>query len=157
MNVKHYLRILCEYSLMVIYRCAVWKVRQSIMIAWLRYADKVERTYRHSFCSQGISRILPPATADILDILEHHRDFIISIAAEYIAHRFDVLGSGWIQVRHGMECQGLNNYQYHTSSKQAAGAVHSSSLTNKSNQQEAERIASLLDKTYVPIDWHLDF
>jgi len=89
----------------------------------------------------------------MIDIIEHHRAFIISIAGEYVAHRFDLLGSGWIHVRQGMECQGLEGYRYSADSPPADSCC----WTNKGNQQEGERIRSLLPKTYVPMEWHLDF
>lgn len=151
MNVRHYLRILYEYSFMEIYPWAVWKVRHNITILWLKYIDKARRSYQHSFCSKGLSQFFPTVTPNLIDILEQHRHIIISIATEYVAHRFDLLGSGWTHVHYGMKCQGLQGYRYD------AGFDHSFSITNKSNQQEAERIRKMLDKTYVPIDWHLDF
>ncbi|MBP2627458.1 MAG: Heparinase family protein [Firmicutes bacterium] len=157
MNVRHYLHILCKYSFMEIYCYAVWKVRHKIAMLWLKYVDKVRMTYRHSFCPKGLTQLFPYGTPEMMDILESYRDVILSIAAEYIAHRFDLLGSGWIQVSYGMECRGLGGYRYHAGGEPRVGAIRTFSLINKSNQQEAERIGSLLDKTYVPIDWHLDF
>jgi len=157
MNMRHYLHIFCRYSFIEIYCCAVWKVRHNIRLLWLRYVDKVRKTYCHSLGHRGLTPILPPATTHIIDLLAHHHDFIISIAAEYIGHRFDLLGSGWVHVHYGMECPGLLGNKYPAGCQPVAGASHSCRLTNKSNQQEAQQISNLLAKTYVPIDWHLDF
>lgn len=77
----------------------------------------------------------------------------------YISHRFDLLGSGWVQVKHGMKCRGLEGYRYDMGSsanterngKWLAGRI------NKANLKESQRIWSLIDENYTPIDWHLDF
>lgn len=75
------------------------------------------------------------------------------------AHRFDLLGSGWVQVRHGMECDGLEGHRY--PSGQAVhpdrGGAWLVGRINRANLTEAQRIWSLVDADYMPIDWQLDF
>ena len=81
------------------------------------------------------------------------------VADYYIAHYFDLLGSGWVRVRHGMDCHGLEGYRYEvdepslpdTSGKWLEGKI------NPANLSESKRLWSLVDADYVPIDWHLDF
>ncbi|MCB9438293.1 MAG: alginate lyase family protein [Anaerolineales bacterium] len=74
-------------------------------------------------------------------------------------HHFDLLGSGWVQVKHGMVCRGLEGHHY-----SIGQAVHSDTQgrwlvgrINRSNLRTAQRIWQLVDEDYVPIDWHLDF
>jgi hypothetical protein len=79
------------------------------------------------------------------------------VTALHLNHRFDVLGSGWVHIRHGMRCRGLNGFRYppadgHESQLASSAAAH----VNRPNRREAERIWSLLDDLYDPIDWHLD-
>ena len=33
-----------------------------------------------------------------------------SVAQHYLDHCFDLLGSGWVQVRYGMQCRGMAGY-----------------------------------------------
>ena len=76
------------------------------------------------------------------------------LASQYLGHRFDLLGSGWVEVRHGMACLGLEGIRV------AAGWSARSALrdsTNVANQCESERLRSLIGPDYVPIDWQLDF
>ena len=77
----------------------------------------------------------------------------------YLDHRFDLLGSGWVQVKHGMECHGLEGYSYEMGSS-VENDRHGKWLTgriNDSNLKESQQIWSLIDEHYTPIDWHVDF
>lgn len=80
-------------------------------------------------------------------------------AEEAIAHCFDLLGSGPVFVKHGMKCSGLEGFSY--SKKEE---VHFDRLgrwlngrINRSNHNAATSIWKLVDESYLPIDWHIDF
>ena len=77
----------------------------------------------------------------------------------HLSHHFDVLGSGWIQVKHGISCPGLESYQYKMGSpvKADSGSRWLEGRINQPNLAESQRIWSLVDHDYIPIDWHLDF
>ncbi len=84
---------------------------------------------------------------------------IHALSQHYLQHQFDLLGSGWKQVKHGMSCDGLEGYCY-----QMGGSIKSDSAgkwlegrINAGNLEESQRIWSLIDAEYTPIDWHLDF
>lgn len=76
-----------------------------------------------------------------------------------LAHRFDLLGSGWVRVKHGMRCAGVEDYRYSplpapkidTEGKWLKGRI------NRTNLPESRRIWQLVSPDYAPIDWHLDF
>ena len=77
----------------------------------------------------------------------------------YLAHRFDLLGSGWVQIRHGMHCRGMVGYNYETTESVAVDG-HGCWLQgrlNVSNLSVAQSIWKLVDHHYCPIDWQLDF
>src|SRR3989338_2545267 len=77
----------------------------------------------------------------------------------YIDHRFDLLGSGWVVVKYGMICRGLEGYVYNDEvpipadpqGKWLEGRI------NPSNLKESQSIWSLVDPDYQPIDWQRDF
>jgi len=71
------------------------------------------------------------------------------ITEHYLQHRFDLLGSGWVQVKHGMSCRGLEAYHYEMENL--------TPTVNAANLAESKRIFALIDKDYMLIDWHLDF
>ena len=77
----------------------------------------------------------------------------------YCQHRFDLLGSGWCQVRHGMRCQGVEGNRYDSGppvdpdrqGEWLRGRI------NRANLRAAKRIWSAIEGPYQPIDWQLDF
>jgi hypothetical protein len=73
------------------------------------------------------------------------------LCENYLAHRFDILGSGWTEVRHGMAAPGLGGHRYET----APGA--SVENINRSNRRAAAAIRALIDDaSYQPVDWQRD-
>ncbi len=73
-------------------------------------------------------------------------------------HEFNLLGSGWQKVYHGVQCAGLNGHLYSPhnnqwSHKQLKEAKH----INVSNRRLSKKISSLIKKDYQWIDWQLDF
>jgi uncharacterized heparinase superfamily protein len=76
-----------------------------------------------------------------------------------LAHRFDLLGSGWSEVRHGVRCGGLLGHRYgpHERVEADAGGAWLAARVNRANRGEAVRIWRLVDGPYAPIDWQLDF
>jgi len=81
------------------------------------------------------------------------------VLQHYLNHRFNLLGSGWVPVRHGMPCRGLGSHCY-----DMGEAVNPdrdgrwlSARINLSNLSQSQQIWRLIDESYVPIDWQLDF
>ena len=92
-------------------------------------------------------------------VLVTEAEQIKSLSDLYMDHRFDLLGSGWLQVRHGMRSYGLEELRY-----PAEPAVDVDGdgkwlgeRVNTANLQESRRIWRLISADYVPIDWHIDF
>lgn len=74
-----------------------------------------------------------------------------ALGENYLNHKFDILGSGWKQVRHGMACDGLAGERY-----DPAPAAPDKQRLNAANSAPARGIRALLDGDYAPIDWQLD-
>jgi hypothetical protein len=94
-----------------------------------------------------------------LEALRAHARAIAGLASNYLEHRFDLLGSGWVQVRHGMRCRGLEGFRYDMGDEVApdpSGQWLARRL-NRANAGAAARIWRLVDPDYKPIDWHVDF
>ncbi|SEO72259.1 heparinase II/III family protein [Propionispora vibrioides] len=90
-----------------------------------------------------------------LNELKNHKKMILDISDYYYKHYFDLLGSGWTKVFYGIKVRGLEGYCY-TDSKLS----HKKNLKNRitrNNLKQAQKIASLIDVNYEPIDWQLDF
>lgn len=91
--------------------------------------------------------------------LEPHRRLLSALAHHYVSHRFDLLGSGWVQVRQGMRCRGERDpvNADNVSGTSPWECDPPGGEINAANAQESGRIRQLVDEDYVPIDWHRDF
>ncbi len=128
------------------------KLERVAIGAWHQHRDRLQSTFG---CTPGLSHAAlfsttPNWATDSVpeDVLGH-----------YLRHEFDLLGSGWVHVTRGAECAGLEGFRYGP-----APAVHARadgdwlrSFVNPSNIAESRRVWGLIDGTYEPIDWQLDF
>lgn len=124
-----------------------------------RQRDWLRSTYElappHFFEAGLAQRCTPVAgclTAQQIEVIRE-------ISTHYLAHRFDLLGSGWVQVRHGMECAGLEGHRYPPGSAVATDP-HGHWLAgrlNRSNVEASQSVWKLVTFDYIPIDWHVDF
>lgn len=95
-------------------------------------------------------------TAEALDCVPSSHGALCEL---YLDHRFDLLGSGWVRVHHGMRCSGLEGARYEMGAGVNAdpeGAWLAGRI-NAANVPESTRIWRMIDRGYRPIDWHLDF
>ncbi len=69
----------------------------------------------------------------------------------FCEHRFDLLGSGWVNVRHGMQCGGLEGIVF------PPGPAAVDFGVNSSNRADSSAIRALLPAAYTMIDWQVDF
>ncbi len=75
-------------------------------------------------------------------------------------HRFDLLGSGPVEVAYGAACAGYCGHRYGPGAPVApdGGGLWLDAHVNRSNRDEARRLWRLVgDDDYRPIDWQLDF
>lgn len=124
------------------------KLRDRLLRTAAAGANRRRDLRMHSFgppCSVEPSRILQAAPGLGGETCAEQ---VLALAAMHLQHRFDLLGSGWVRVRHGMCCRGIEGVLYPPA---APAAV------NPANRDEAARIRAMLPAGYVPIDWHLDF
>ena len=76
----------------------------------------------------------------------------------YKSHRFDLLGSGWIQVSYENNAKGFQQYKYDVRVIQTdKKGDFLDKLINKSNLHKAKMIWNMLSDDYVPVDWQKDF
>ena len=90
---------------------------------------------------------------------ESDAEWVRSLTDRYLAHRFDLLGSGWVSVSHGASCRGVEGNRYPESETVKADPEGRWLKTkiNKADRIESARRWRTVDEDYSPIDWHLDF
>ena len=129
-----------------------------------RYVDERAEQWRdngkQTFCNrQDIDRLNHYVKPLPLERLIPHAEIIAALAKKYMDHEFDLLGSGWTKVYHGMNCPGVEGHRY-TSSKSNANRSNRdwpNGIINRANTQFAGKVRSLVEDDYAPIDWQLDF
>src|SRR5690606_26060796 len=94
-----------------------------------------------------------------LDRLEANRSWIEALGAQYTAHRFDLLGSGWTGIRHGMRCRGTGAVAYPPAPavEPDADGGRLAGRINDANLDASRAVWRLVDPGYRPIDWQIDF
>lgn len=123
---------------------------------WTRRSDARRPTYIGEEPVGPLQGVLGPVPSSVLTARAAH---IQALAGHLLAHRFDLLGSGWVEVKHGMRCRGIEGYRYDsgtTVDADSEGAWLTGRVT-PANLSESQRIWRLVSGGYTPIDWHLDF
>ena len=82
---------------------------------------------------------------------------IIARAERYLAHQFDILGSGWCELRHGMQAKGFEGHDYSDTTVKYELAISTLNDEHRAHCADLLEHAKQLRKDYVPIDWHIDF
>ncbi|MBI3258622.1 MAG: alginate lyase family protein [Ignavibacteriae bacterium] len=116
--------------------------------------DTSASTYSHKEIPELHSYFtLPP-----IEELQSQERHISMLAELYCSHRFDLLGSGWTQVKYGMECRGTEGIVFPPyTNKPSVNDEWLSHEISPLNLKESQRIWAIVDKDYTPIDWQLDF
>ncbi|MCK8114688.1 heparinase II/III family protein [Anaerosoma tenue] len=118
-----------------------------------RRADANATTYAAKAPEGPLARLLVSVPSRVSGT-----EWLEPVCEEYMAHRFDVLGSGWTHVRHGMRCRGLEGVVFQQGAPLVA-ARSGSWLTGRvtaANLEESRRIWALVSEVHEPIDWYLD-
>ncbi len=117
-----------------------------------RSVDARKPTYASDAPDGPLARILEapeetPGTEWLEPVCEH-----------YLAHRFDILGSGWVHVAYGIECAGLEGIRFEAGPEVSADSQGAwlRKRVSEPNLKEARRIWSMVSESYAPIDWHID-
>lgn len=75
----------------------------------------------------------------------------------YHQHFFDILGSGWTQVKHKKKYSGFEGNNYSNKLEQKFSFFNKTeNKINHSNRDHSEKLNKKLDKNYIPIDWQVD-
>lgn len=121
-----------------------------------RRRDRVRSSYLdRSVAPQRLNSVL--TAIDAATLAPHAAD-LKSVTEQYLEHRFDILGSGWVTVRHGMQADGLEGYRYEPQDPVTpdAGGTWLVGRLPEPALETSRQVWSLVDEGYVPIDWQLD-
>ncbi len=107
--IKHYIHKALTMPPHVTVKKAAGKIKRAVSEAFLRRRDCKVSSYAAEYPEGKIYSCFPKLSADhFLPKTES----ISGVTRHYLDHRFDLLGSGWVRVKHGMQCRGLEGYCY---------------------------------------------
>lgn len=78
------------------------------------------------------------------------------LTANYLNHKFDLLGSGLVKVSYNLKPNGLEGYKYYTKRNKIYNYINSTWLIDFNHISNFLKIKSI-DKNYIPINWNVDF
>lgn len=142
----------------IVIKKAAGKAWRGIELRYNRQHDKKRTTYLNFYLDTS-EKLYSYFCLGLIDSLKPHAHQISSLSSNHLEHRFDLLGSGWVQVKHGMQCRGLEGYRYDMGQaiEPDREGKWLKTLINSSNVSESQRLWRLIDSDYLPIDWHIDF
>ena len=151
-DLARYWRLARRLPPRVLLRRMVEKLKQVAALHYLRTRDRFQPTYLKAVPVGTITcHLEAPTCARPLDYA--------AVVSNYLEHRFDLLGSGWTQVRHGMRCRGVFGHRFDPlpatdpdrQGRWLAGRI------NAANLAESQGLWQLIYGKYDPIDWQIDF
>lgn len=156
MTLAYYLKRALNMPPHLVLRRAAAALKRRAHHSYGRHQDQRKATYSSEAPAGPLLRYLDPVPVGVLNpYVPLFRD----LSEHALSHRFDLLGSGWVQVAHGMPCQGVEGQRY-----PSGDPVHPDpegrwlqDRLNAANLTPAQHRWSLIECPYQPIDWHLDF
>jgi hypothetical protein len=82
------------------------------------------------------------------------------IGSNYLQHRFDLLGSGWVSPAYGFQAAGFLGHSYTSRAPKAPDRSGNGleAIVNRSNVARSQQIWQFISQSdYTSIDWQLDF
>lgn len=124
--------------------------------AWNRRRDGSRSTHGNG---ESLGPLVPIVGLVPSSVLTSCAEQVRALADHAGAHRFDLLGSGWVEVKHGMHCRGVEGYRYDAGPPVDPDPDGGWLLgrVNSANLVESQRVWRLVSRGYTPIDWQLDF
>lgn len=157
MQLRYYLHRAVTLPPHLLLKKGLAKARRDLGSLYRRQHDRAYATYALDVSRMPgvIHRYLPAVE---MNCLRRHAEQVSALAELYLAHRFDLLGSGWVQVAYGMRCRGLEGYYYDMSSpvEPDHGGKWLTGRINTANLRASQRLWVQVNPDYRPIDWHLD-
>ena len=111
MKIKFYLIRALTLPPHILAKKIIDKARQIFLKNFNRLRDWNRTTYPEKLIDGSLYRYLSDINAARLQqpLPSELRE---ELSFRYLQHRFNLLGSGWVQVKYGMHCKGLDGFHY---------------------------------------------
>ena len=117
-------------------------INRKVTYFFQRQHDIRNATFLNDFPKGNMTTYIENFSISHLEVpLSQIRD----VTNNYINHRFDLLGSGWVNVSYGQNYSGIEGYKYDFTKTE----VEIKKRINKSNLHHSLRVSELIDREYV--------
>jgi hypothetical protein len=117
---------------------------------WQQIIKNNNETFGEEIVLQDLATYVPGLPPDVI---EPHEKNLSILCQNYLRHQFNLLGSGWVEVKHGIQALGFEGHKF-SPSKIPLDILN---LLNPGNRDRAKKIRTQISSDYIPIDWQLDF
>jgi hypothetical protein len=144
-----------------------WRVQHRLQREWRRCVEKlqIQRVPTHVKIEvpmelaarfQWLNR---DALAELVAQAPELSALVLEQSRAFLAHEFNLLGSGPTVVRHGLRCSGVAGKAWPPAGRVQADAQGRwlEGRINRTNLAHSQHLWQLISPGYVPIDWQLDF
>jgi hypothetical protein len=137
----------------------VWRKAGKTAALWYRRRQDARQATYAALSPRWPGKLYQYFQPLALDLLEPQAEKIQALTSYYLEHRYDLLGSGWVRVRYGMKCRGLEGQRYEMGREVRPDLRGHwlAGLVTPANLSESQRIWGMIRGAYQPIDWQLDF
>ena len=128
--------------------------------AWARERERLIEALRPSFSTKRYEVLVTPITVTPERVSEATRASLLHLTKQDLQHRFELLGSGSVDVGYDGEAAGLEGISFAVDDRVRCLATDGAPwrLVSRPNRPTAARIFSMIDDpNYRPIDWQRDF
>ncbi len=98
--------------------------------------------------------------SDKMDFSGIEKKVAVYISERYLNHEYDLLGSGWVKNDYDTSATGMHGIQYQMNiliPEFDSGGNWLAFILNEVNLNSSQKIWSMVDPNYNPIDWQKDF
>ena len=157
MSLDHYFRRAVSHPPHITAAKAVGLLRRTLRSARDRRRDLTRATYAEAtpFDEETLQSYLEPLSDDALAASAEIR---ARLAQRYLDHRFDLLGSGWIDAHYGMEVLGLEDHAYGSNVEPVTDPLGDwlAGHVTPANLGQSQALWRMIAHPYRAIDWQRD-
>lgn len=145
----YYLQKARRFSFSVVAEKASFKIKEGIVDRFKRYRDFRCPTWSNL---SGVEIAFSYIDPKKLELSSLDLGLARYLTEKYLSHRFDLLGSGWIRNSYEDSSLGTEAYKYDMNFP-----FDLTLILHEAHQAYAQKLFSMIDKDYLPIDWQKDF
>ena len=145
------------------FRVLVNVVIHKLRMRAVSFIAQKNSNYRSTYRALDFKLTYPLFSIPPKEIIETHQEWISPLAERALDHRFNLLGSGWVNVCFGMEAEGLEGVSFRPLEevpdfdRDGLWLLNQLNPANVKYAREVWRTLNKINSSYIPVDWQISF